>query len=108
MVNHGVAISPPVPISSDVGGFADFHYLQNQLSLARSEFLELPAHVRARFHNDPGEFYEFFHNESNRDEAFKLGFLAPREPEKIVKVDVVDTVDRRAAAALKKAQENVG
>jgi len=42
--------------------------------------MELPAKMRARFHNDPQELLEFISNEENRAEAEKLGLVA-KKPE---------------------------
>lgn len=108
LVNYGIGAEMPVPIEGGIISGADFHELQNQLARTRDEFLELPAHVRARFNNDPAQFLDFFYDEKNADEAAKLGFIVPKEADKVIKVDVVDTVDRRASLALKKAKEEAG
>lgn len=44
---------------------------------AKTMFEELPASVRARFHNEPGEFLDFVHNPENRSEMLKMGLLKP-------------------------------
>lgn len=57
----------------------DFQGAMDVVSRARSMFEELPATLRARFDNDPGEFLEFVGNAKNRDEARELGLLKPEE-----------------------------
>lgn len=48
---------------------------------AQEMFKSLPAQVRGRFDNDPGEFLDFIQNAENRDEARRLGLLKPEAPE---------------------------
>lgn len=82
-----------VPVSGDFTGVFDFQSAMNVVRAAEESFMEMPAHVRARFHNDPGEFLDFVHDDSNRTEAQKLGILA-KPPEKTR--DVVQAVDELA------------
>lgn len=42
---------------------------------AQKMFDELPALVRNRFQNDPGQFLDFVHDEKNVEEAIRLGLL---------------------------------
>jgi len=46
-------------------------------------FAQLPPQVRRRFDNDPVELLRFVGNESNYDEAVRLGLMAPKEEPKI-------------------------
>lgn len=108
LVNYGVGREMPVPISGNFTNATDFHTAMNHVVQAEREFNELPAHIRARFQNDAGLFLDFFNDPKNSEEAAKLGFLAPKVPDQVLKVDVVDTVDRRASKALKKAKEEAG
>lgn len=64
-----------MPLSGDFVGIQDFHSAMNTVRAAQEEFLRVPAHVRARFSNDPGVFMEFLEDPANRDEARKLGLL---------------------------------
>lgn len=67
-----------VPSYSDFEGVFDFHSAMNAVNTARESFYSMPAHVRARFHNDPQDFLEFCHDEANRDEAVKLGLVVEK------------------------------
>lgn len=64
-----------MPRSGDFTGLPDFHSAMNLIRQTQEEFLRVPAGVRARFGNDPQAFMEFLDDESNRDEAVKLGLV---------------------------------
>lgn len=53
-----------------------FHEAATAVADARSAFLELPAHIRSRFNNDPGQLLDFIGNSKNRDEAIELGLIS--------------------------------
>lgn len=56
---------------------ADFHAMANAARQAQESFDAMPARVRARFHNDPGEFVAFCLNDDNLEEAKLLGLVKP-------------------------------
>lgn len=61
------------------GDFCDVVDYQTALNAARraaQSFMEMPAEVRLRFENNPQKFLEFCSDDSNRDEAVKLGLVA--------------------------------
>ena len=58
----------------------DFQTAMETVANAQSAFNDLPSHVRDRFKNDPAQLLDFVHNEANRDEAIKLGLIAPPAP----------------------------
>lgn len=64
-----------IPRTGDFTGAPDFHTAMNLVRQANEEFLRVPAHIRARFGNDPGAFIAFIEDEANRDEAARLGLL---------------------------------
>ncbi len=64
-----------IPRSGDFTGAPDFHTAMNLVRQAQEEFLRVPAHIRARFGNDPGNFIAFVEDDSNREEAARLGLL---------------------------------
>ena len=66
-----------IPQSGDFSGLPDFHAAMNMVREAQEEFMRVPADIRARFNNDPQRLMDFVHDEANRDEARKLGLLAP-------------------------------
>lgn len=65
-----------MPSYGDFTGIFDFHSAMNAIVGARESFEAMPAHVRARFHNDPGEFVDFCADAANRQEAEKLGLIS--------------------------------
>lgn len=66
------------PTYGDFADVFDYHSAMNAIARAGEAFDAMPAEVRARFHNDPGEFLEFVNNDGNRDEAVKLGLVLPK------------------------------
>lgn len=64
-----------MPQSGDFTNIPDFHTAMNIIRTTQEEFLRVPAEVRARFNNDPQRLMDFIDDDSNRDEARKLGFL---------------------------------
>ena len=70
---------PPLEIEWDSAG--SFQESMNLVVKAREAFMEVPANVRARFHNDPQEYLDFIYDDSNYDEALRLGLIPqPSEP----------------------------
>lgn len=74
----------------------DFHTAVNKIAQAGEAFDALPAHVRARFHHDPGELVDFVSQKSNLEEARKLGLVPPAP---IVKEETPPTPAPAASAA---------
>lgn len=67
-----------VPQSGDFSEVvSDYQTALNMVLEADHAFMQLPAEVRARFRNDPGELVDFVSDEKNRDEAIKLGLVVP-------------------------------
>lgn len=64
-----------MPTYQDFEGVFDFQTAMNALIEAEDKFMQMPAHVRARFGNDPHEFVKFCSDEKNREEAAKLGLV---------------------------------
>ena len=88
-----------MPLSGDFTGVTDYHSALNLVRQAQEGFMELPASVRERFDNDPARVLAFLDDESNRDEAVRLGIVA-KPPE--VTRDVVQAVDELAAKLVPK------
>lgn len=55
----------------------DFQSSMNTVIHAQEAFMSLPAAVRDRFHNEPGEFLAFVSDPANGDELVKLGLRNP-------------------------------
>ena len=64
----------------DAGESLTYHDACNLIAKADEVFGSLPASVRARFNNDPGEYLAFFEHPENYEEAVKLGFAFPKPP----------------------------
>jgi phage internal scaffolding protein len=74
------------PRYGDFTGISDYQTALNQVIAAEDEFMRLPAELRARFDNDPGNLIEFLENSENKDEAIKLGLVNPVELPQVVEV----------------------
>jgi phage internal scaffolding protein len=78
-----------LPLSKKVGQFLDVSNVQDyQTALqtvfdAQKAFDNLPSHVRSKFHNDPNNLLAFIEDDSNYEEAIKLGLLNETAKSKI-------------------------
>lgn len=61
----------------DFSALPDFMQAMNTVARANEAFAALPAHVRKRFGNDPGEYVEYVSDPANLAEVRKLGLAAP-------------------------------
>ena len=64
-----------LPSYGDFSGISDYRSAQEAILKARNAFMDLPAAVRAEFHNDPQELLEFVSDPKNRDKAVALGLM---------------------------------
>jgi phage internal scaffolding protein len=71
----------PDPVSMpqyvDYEGVFDFQSAMNVVRAADENFMRMDAKLRARFHNSPQEFLEFFADPANSGEAIRLGLAVP-------------------------------
>lgn len=71
----------PLPFTpwgeTDLTSATDYHTAMNLVAKASSSFEMLPARVRMRFNNDPGQFLAFVDDDRNYDEAVSLGLVEP-------------------------------
>lgn len=71
-------------LTSRQGRYADFSEIKDYQSMcdqvlyAEQAFMSLPAEIRSRFRNNPGELLQFVQDEKNYEEAVKLGLANPR------------------------------
>ena len=78
----------------DFSGFGDYHALMNEIKHADEAFNALPIDLRSRFNHDPAQLVEFCNNDSNRDEAIKLGLIdAPIAQVVVSKEETPKSVD---------------
>lgn len=66
-----------MPQYVDYEGVFDFQTAMNAVRQADENFMRMDAKIRARFHNSPQEFLEFFANPENTEEAIRLGLAVP-------------------------------
>ena len=59
----------------DMTKIPNYEKVLNTVIQAQELFDSLPADVRYRFRNDPGQMLDFFKDDKNYDEAVKLGLL---------------------------------
>ena len=79
-MKSGVMPNPVnMPQYIDYEGIFDFQSAMNVVRQADENFMRMDAKVRARFHNSPQEFLEFFADPANSEEAVRLG-LAVSKP----------------------------
>lgn len=64
-----------VPGVQDFTNIPDFHTAMNLRAQAFEQFDAYPAHIRAKFDNDPMKFVDFSLNEANRAELADMGLL---------------------------------
>lgn len=70
-------VSGRTPQFGDFSEVSDYQTALNQVMAAQESFMALPASVRSRFGNDPGQFLAFVGDPNNREEAIKLGLVTP-------------------------------
>jgi len=87
-----------VPVNGDFAdAVTDFQSAMNLALEAEKGFMAMPANVRARFNNDPGQLVAFVSDPSNREEARSLGLLVPEaKPAEPVAVRVVPEPEKKA------------
>lgn len=78
-----------VPSYGDFNGVTDYQSALNLLNQADKAFMALPADLRSRFGNSAAAFVAFVDDDSNRDEAIRLGMV----PKPVVEAPVVPPVD---------------
>lgn len=74
------------PAYGDFEDIFDYQSAQNALLSAEQSFMAMPAHVRARFENDPAQFVDYCTAVDsngalrNLEEMRKLGLAVPAKP----------------------------
>lgn len=75
-----------VPQYGDFSGIGDYQSALNAVRDAEESFMELPAHIRARFGHDPQQLLEFVADGRNLEEARRLGLVPELSPDEIARV----------------------
>lgn len=65
------------PLDADFDAVVDYRGLMDLKIAADRSFLQMPAAVRRRFHDDPAEFVDFCSDRENLPEMRKLGLAIP-------------------------------
>lgn len=81
------------PMYGDFTSLPDYRESLLMVTKARDMFMSLDAKVRFRFHNDPALLLDFLADDSNRDEAMKLGLLKPVDSPPVSGAKVVDVAE---------------
>ena len=68
------------PTYGDFEHIGDYRDAMDAMIAAQRSFMAMPAKVRERFNNDPGEFVAFCSDEKNLPELRKLGLAVPEAP----------------------------
>lgn len=74
-LGYDMPVGLKVPTYGDFSNLESYHDACNAIAEAHENFDLLPAHLRARFDNAPYKLMDFLSNDSNRDEAIKLGLV---------------------------------
>jgi len=67
-------------IFGDFTQIQGFEEAQCTIAKAKSAFERLPESIRRKFGYDPTNLHSFMMDEKNREEAVKMGLIAPEEP----------------------------
>lgn len=88
-----------MPQYADYDGVFDFQTAMNVVRQADENFMRMDAKVRARFHNSPQEFLEFFADPANADEAVRLGLAVHTAKPKDVPQPAAESPEGDGAAS---------
>lgn len=75
------------PQYGDFMNAVDYHTSVFRAQEAQETFMSLPAALRKRFSNDPGELLDFLADSNNRAEAIKLGLIASPQADQMPQGD---------------------
>lgn len=73
-------IDPAQMIYGDFTSLEDFHSTMNRLKRTEEAWEQMPANIKKRFNQNPGELIEFLNNDANREEAEQLGLVEKKQP----------------------------
>jgi len=82
-INH---LNTRTGVYADITNIGSYEEAMQTIINADSAFLDLPSQIRARFGNNPQQLINFLSDNSNDDEAIKLGLkIQPQQPEQTTK-----------------------
>lgn len=72
------SINARTPRYGDFTCVSDFKTMCDTVNNAKAAFMQLDAKLRKRFDNDPAKMFDFLADETNREEAEKLGLISSK------------------------------
>lgn len=90
-----LAMAARVAQFGDFSGIGDFHSCVNRVHAAQKAFDDLPAAIKVRFNNDPGQLIEFLADPASLEEAVSLGLL----PQSLLEEKIAAEAKAKAEAA---------
>jgi len=87
---------------ADFSNITDYQEMLDTVRYADQAFMTLPAQIRSRFGNDPGQLLAFVQDSKNYDEGVKLGLVQPKQAAPTTNDDSND--DKKPAAKTPKPQ----
>lgn len=73
LLKHYNDIPAPPPVYADCSQYTDLQSAIDTVNAAAEDFQNVPADIRARFANNPVEFFNFCNNPANLEELRSLG-----------------------------------
>jgi phage internal scaffolding protein len=77
---------------AEYGDYTEANEYQDAMNIvvkSQEAFMELPAKIRAKFGNDPGQFFEFATDPKNMKEMVNLGLAVEQKPDEVPTVRVL-------------------
>lgn len=73
LLRHYNDIPCPPPVYGDCSKYTDLQSAIDLINVAKEDFQNVPSEIRARFSNNPVEFFNFCNNPDNLEELRNLG-----------------------------------
>lgn len=78
LLRHYNEIPAPPPVFGDCTQYNDLQNCLDKVMAANDDFMSLPSDIRARFSNNPVDFFNFANNPANSEELINLGLAERR------------------------------
>lgn len=78
---YGEAMNPANFVYADYDKDEDYEYWQNKINETRTQFYNLSAEQRARFHHNVAHFHKFIQNSENFRQGVEWGIFEPNRDE---------------------------
>lgn len=73
LLKHYNDIPAPPPVYADCSQYSDLQSAIDMVRAAGEDFQNVPAEIRARFANNPVDFFNFCNDPANKEELISLG-----------------------------------